>query len=561
MSTSADLRCWRAVRLVAVLVSACAIVLALVPPALAEPAWVGIGFARTDELQHGSFAVPVWTDDPAASISSVTATILDAGSPVTTVDLTQVKPGYWAPAKPFELTEDGGVLPHLGHYPIDVVADDSAGHTMSRSGAGVLDFTLRPQFAMPLEGLYLVPSRAELTFDHHDLTVHGRLEGVQPGSGDLVPLPSASVTVVRSYGYYVPDRPADTTWTLTTDADGDFTTPDSVQVDSALYAATYSAAEATVHGTATAENEFAPTQTAAVITAATDQRTVRPGHRVTIYGTVHRGSAKGAGFAGAPVVLAVTGDMAGSRTTVTADGAGHFRGTVTALASSSAGWSATTPSPFLTEAYAQGPLTVPAEAAYSGAHISLAPNGMITARGEVVARYHQDAQYSGQLTRLQYSRNGRTGWQTLASARNQYSTVTLTAGGSVDGYYRLMHPISQQLDTASTTPVHLHRTVTRFAVVDATPEPVTSGHTVTVKGTLQDYRARAWHAMAHRRVELFFLASGVKKWVHVTSGSTAANGRIALQAKATKTGRWLLQYYGDGTHFNTFATPDLVTVR
>jgi hypothetical protein len=90
---------------------------------------------------------------------------------------------------------------------------------------------------------------------------------------------------------------------------------------------------------------------------------------------------------------------------------------------------------------------------------------------------------------------------------------------------------------------------------------VKAGRTVTVTGTLQEYRSGAWRAFTRRHVELWFLAKGAKTWSRVTSGSTDTHGRATLHGKAAKDGRWLLQYWGDATHFDSGGTSDYVDVR
>src|SRR5690242_2161741 len=106
--------------------------LALPAVAAADTDPVGIGVLRPDADDHGSFSVPVWTDDPDATLTSVTATVRDGDTNVTTVPLTGVN-GLWSPIHALKLTEDGGPMPHLGDYAVDVTATDSDGNTLTRS--------------------------------------------------------------------------------------------------------------------------------------------------------------------------------------------------------------------------------------------------------------------------------------------------------------------------------------------------------------------------------------------------------------------------------------------
>jgi hypothetical protein len=108
--------------------------------------------------------------------------------------------------------------------------------------------------------------------------------------------------------------------------------------------------------------------------------------------------------------------------------------------------------------------------------------------------------------------------------------------------------------------VHLSRIPTRVWANVASPNPVHKGGTVTDTGTLQQYSAGAWHAMAYRPIYLFFQPSGTTTWYREAYGKTDAYGRAKLHATATRSGKWLLQYFGDATHFDSDGTPYYVGV-
>jgi hypothetical protein len=166
-----------------------------------------------------------------------------------------------------------------------------------------------------------------------------------------------------------------------------------------------------------------------------------------------------------------------------------------------------------------------------------------------------------QTIRLEYSKDGKTNWKVLAHGLDAVGTKqTLGAWGYVAGYYRLYHPTSDDVAHAASTPVHLSRIVTRIAGNDANPEPVHAGGTVTVTGTLEQERS-GWHAMPAQRIYLYFQPTGAKKWTYVAGGRTDRHGHATLHGRATRSGRWLLQYFGDTTHFDSYGRADSVTVQ
>ena len=67
--------------------------------------------------------------------------------------------------------------------------------------------------------------------------------------------------------------------------------------------------------------------------------------------------------------------------------------------------------------------------------------------------------------------------------------------------------------------------------------------------------------MGGQHVELFFYRKSNHKWYYVTSGKTDSRGRATLRAKAYWDGWWIVQYWGDRTHFDSGGTSDYVDVR
>ncbi|MEV3856008.1 carboxypeptidase-like regulatory domain-containing protein [Streptomyces sp. NPDC050095] len=536
--------------------AACALVLLPLPASAADaPAPVGVGRAVTDPAQRGTFSVTAWTDTAGATLTDVSATVRSGDTVVAEAahltELTWSKGTFKLPAdRVLKLAEDQGTIPALGRYAIDVTATDSAGHTTTRKDAGVLDFTLRPQLAVDLS----VPS-------WQDRTTHvtGTLTGIQPGSGDLVPLDGRTVTLDRT-------KPADGGSTpRVTSATGEFAADFTVDIGD-TFKASFAEDSAQVHGNASAETYVYSWQPRYVtVTAASDRTRVLPGQSATITGKV-TDKADGTPIAGTDVRVAVPN---GPSRTVTTDAAGAYTAQLAAATGLfNADTYTVTPVDRYLSGGATGPLYSPAESRFTGVHATLAANGKVTVTGALGATYATD----GSLTNTQnepivveYSKDGTSGWKKAGSATVQgwnSNDFSITSAAGTGGYYRVHHPLTDRF-TESTGPVaHLTRRATRIASLNAGPEPVTKGKPVRVTGFLQEANS-GWKPMKNTRVSLYFRPKGSTTWSYVTAGKTDSTGWVALTGKATKDGTWVIRYFasGDSTHFYSTSYEDYVDVR
>ncbi|WP_431948318.1 hypothetical protein [Actinacidiphila sp. bgisy167] len=528
-----------------------------VTPALADDAGpLGIGVARTADAERGSFTVPVWTDEAGSAITSVTATVRDGDSVVVdALALSGVGERWSVPSgAPLRLTEDGGAMPHLGRYAIDVTATDDQGRTVTRTDAGILDFTLRPVLA----GTGL--TRTELDKDHRTTAVTGTLLGVQPGSGDQVPIEGATVDVTCVYDSSA-GRP-DGIGQAVTGADGSFTSPQFPIGSWAELKAAFSANDERVHGAAT-EGAGSPRlrQTSVVVTAKADRTRAVPGQAVTISGSVK--DSAGAPVAGVPVRLWLT---AGTAVTVTSNASGAFSGKVIAAPYAYGAWSAAEADPYLTASgAASGSIVLPADSLFTEVSAKIGADAKVTMSARLYSAYDRVTSiYRPQVVHLEYSKDGRTGWQDLgkANAADNGSVVTIAKWGNLDGYYRLHHYVSDQFAESATKPVRLTRTNTRmYSIKASATKKVKKGATVTFTGTLKEYVSKSWRPYKGRHVELFFQKKGSTKWTYVSSGTTSSTGKATLKGKPSSDGTWLIQYFGDSKHFNSDGTPVYVDVR
>lgn len=110
--------------------------LAVTPALAADSGPLGIGLARTADTQRGSFTVPVWTDAPGGTVTSVKATVRDGDAVVVDALPLAGSGEQWSVPSDavLKLTEDGGAMPHLGRYAVDVTATDDQGNTVTRTG-------------------------------------------------------------------------------------------------------------------------------------------------------------------------------------------------------------------------------------------------------------------------------------------------------------------------------------------------------------------------------------------------------------------------------------------
>ncbi|MCW2869458.1 hypothetical protein [Actinacidiphila oryziradicis] len=535
--------------------------LATAPAALAvvQAGPLGIGVARTDDAQRGIFTVPVWTDDTSDPLSTVTATVRDGDTVIADgLALTQSGDTWQVPSgDPLKLAEDGGPVPHLGHYAIDVTATDDQGHTITRTGAGTLDFTLRPE----LTGTAL--TQPALDFDHRSTAVTGTLVGIQPGSGDTVPLDGTEVTVTRKYTS--PATGPAAAETATTAADGTFTSPAFTLDGEAGFTTAFSADTDQVHGAASADGTAAITTRTVYVAATADRTRAVPGQTVTVSGTVHTGGTTSTPVvAGAEVTVELSSWGGTTKTTVTTDANGAFSAAVPAVPGENGRWTADVTDPYLDSPGASGGIILPDDSSYTGLKTSIAANGMVTATGTLVRSYDRNSSVSApQVVHLEYSKDGKTGWGDFGTATQQYTNGTFSIGvwGHLDGYYRVHHYTSDQLAESISKPVRLYRINTHVYSNNASPANVNKGATVTVTGVLKEHRTSAWTVYKSQHVELFFEKKGTTKWIYITSGKTDSHGKATLKGKATADGVWLIQYFGDSKHFNSDGTPDFVNVR
>ncbi|MFF0432860.1 hypothetical protein ACFYU9_11615 [Streptomyces sp. NPDC004327] len=103
-----------------------------------------------------------------------------------------------------------------------------------------------------------------------------------------------------------------------------------------------------------------------------------------------------------------------------------------------------------------------------------------------------------------------------------------------------------------------------FALTSVTPQPVTRGGTLTVKGRLTgaawEYGAQT--GLAGQKVELQFKKAGAgTTWTIAATGTTDATGAVTIRRAAWNDGSWRLVYGGSATSTWAPTSPKYVDVR
>ncbi|MCM2391805.1 hypothetical protein [Streptomyces albipurpureus] len=531
------------------------------PNAPGDPAPVGVGVAATDQIQRGVFQVTAWTDAPSARIQKVSARIRQDERVIADVDSVPElagDPGTFriSAANPLKLTEDGGSIPELGRYAIDVTATDDKGNTVTRKNAGTLNFTLRPGIGFQV---------GKPTFDDRNARPQGRLIGYQPGSNDSVPLPGRTVEVTRTDG-----RGGPTHQVVTTDS-GEFTSPAfALTAPAGEFRATFAETSAQVNGQASHDARVWQWATQRLtVSASADKARVLPGERLTVDGRVLSGTEPVANTA---MRVRLTRDYQDTvvTTTVTTDADGRFTAQLPATPDNKVtGWIATPDDPFQSGT-AIGQVAMPSESSLGVLSASLSADGVVTVSGTFRGTYQSGSTYQGgQWLQIEHSVDGKNGWKpvgtgdtSLADSGGWYAhTYTLRSKSTTGGYFRVRHLVSDEFAESVSPVFRLARAETRVTGINAAPEPIGKGKTITVAGLLSEKKGSGWKGIAKAPVELWFKPSSGTRYARVSTGKTDSAGRAKLTAKATVDGTWLIRYLGDSTRFNSTGVGDWVDVR
>ncbi|MGW6024276.1 hypothetical protein [Streptomyces sp. NPDC055099] len=99
--------------------------------------------------------------------------------------------------------------------------------------------------------------------------------------------------------------------------------------------------------------------------------------------------------------------------------------------------------------------------------------------------------------------------------------------------------------------------------VNAAPEPVSQGKTITVTGkvTRANWETKKYVSYGSRLVSLQFKPSGASSYTTVKKVNANGSGALKTTVKASKTGAWRWVYYGNTTTGPSTSAADNVVVR
>ncbi|KAB1987595.1 hypothetical protein [Streptomyces triticiradicis] len=203
----------------------------------------------------------------------------------------------------------------------------------------------------------------------------------------------------------------------------------------------------------------------------------------------------------------------------------------------------------------------------SGFTVSLNKYAQLTASGYL----HTGSSIPGDAdnhVRLQYSADGKTGWKTMKTVTPGYgdpetgSRFKGTFDAPAKGYYRAYFAGSVNWQAAYGKVLHAERTKTRITGGNASPEPVTKGRTITVRGTLQHYTSSAWRAYSGQKVKILFRPKGSSTWYDEGDTTTRSDGSFGKAFTARQDGTWVsVLLYPNSTHLVSSGYEDYVDVR
>ncbi|MEU6670575.1 carboxypeptidase-like regulatory domain-containing protein [Streptomyces sp. NPDC046727] len=471
------------------------------------------------------------TDEPVATITDFTKRY--ESSPWDAV---------WA-SKPIHLDT-------LGDYTVDVEAVDGSGETTAQQNAGTLHYQKQPVFS----GFSVTPDEPDI--EHQTITAGGDMVVRDPSTRETVPLPGATVDLSFDGGGGEA--------TAVTDDAGHFSVPHQLR-QAGWVSADYNGALG-----------FATAPAVQVWPAAAPTRMVldkssfhvTTGEKINVTGTLqYQYGAEWKPLAGIPLEMDYKECTTCSPVAATTDADGHFSFVRTPYGSKSVYEIAfTSYTPFAQHSTADVTVAVTATTKFSGFTASLDKYAQLKVTGtlDLIGRDVNDQA----SVDVQYSPDGKTGWTTKKTVKVGFGSQ-FTADkvpGYTDGYWRLRYAGSTTKDIKGTTSNSLrrNRALTRIKDANASPEPVTKGRTITVKGVLQErpVGSSTWKAYGGKKVQILFRPKGATSWYLMSTVTTTSSGSFSKGFTARQDGTWVpVHLYPDSKHFVGSGTEDYVDVR
>ncbi|QKW32770.1 hypothetical protein HUT06_00920 [Actinomadura sp. NAK00032] len=130
-----------------------------------------------------------------------------------------------------------------------------------------------------------------------------------------------------------------------------------------------------------------------------------------------------------------------------------------------------------------------------------------------------------------------------------------------DGYWRVRYPGNERnaplISWVDYIDVKYRTYMYNF---NASPEPVSKGKTITVKGLLYRFRDTVDPGPG-AKISVYFKASGTSTWKWMADTKTGSDGWFRKTFTASKDGTWMAKYPGSSTYIASNAPTDYVDVR
>ncbi|GGP31738.1 hypothetical protein GCM10018980_67220 [Streptomyces capoamus] len=441
-------------------------------------------------------------------------------------------------------------LDTLGDYTVDVEATDGSGETTVRQDAGTLHYAKQPVFS----GFAVTP--AEPDIEHQTITAAGDMVVRDPSTRETEPLPGASVELTFDGGSGKA--------TVVTDEAGHFAVPHQLAQAGWVFADYNGGLGFAASPWIDVEPQAAPTR----MVLDRSSFHVTAGEKIKVTGTLqYQSGAEWKPLSGIPLEMDYKDCSTCSPVDTTTGADGRFSFTRTPYGSKSVYRIAfTSYTPFARHSTADVTAAVTATTKFSAFTASLDKYAQLKVTGtlDLIGRDVNDQA----SVDIQYSPNGRTEWTTEKTVKagfgSQFTVDKIP--GYTDGYWRLRYAGSSTKDIKGTTSNSLrrNRALTRIKDANASPEPVTKGRTITVKGVLQERAVGSgtWKAYGSQKLQILFRPKGAKSWYLMATVTTKGSGSFSKGFTARQDGTWVpVLLHPDSKHFVGGGAEDYVDVR
>lgn len=104
---------------------------------------------------------------------------------------------------------------------------------------------------------------------------------------------------------------------------------------------------------------------------------------------------------------------------------------------------------------------------------------------------------------------------------------------------------------------------TGWESLNASPEPVRKGSSITIKGKLvrANWSTETYQGYGGRSVRVEFKPAGSSTWTYVKQATTSSTGWVSTKVTASKDGSWRLRYNGNTISGASTSSSDYVDVK